>query len=179
MQKMQSTPQLQQQWSKMRTQPHCIEIYPPFQYRYDDFNPGTRDRTGSYLHTALVKDEKKSDSLVAQVKKSHQEYVKAFSNHCRLSIWQDVPKNIHRCSNGASFRSSLTKHICMTMHVILMHVLMLINTVFWFGVFFCCCLIWHCIIIIFHYFHNLNWGIMQKFNFPKERIFNLLNSYLK
>lgn len=136
MQKTQSTPQLQQQWSKMRTQQHCIEIYPPFQYRYDDFNPGTRDITGSYLHTALVKDEKKSDSLVAQVKKSHQEYVKAFSNHCRLSIWQDVPKNIHRCSNGASFRSSLTKHICMTMHVLLMHVLMLINTAFWFG---CCC----------------------------------------
>lgn len=63
----------------MRTQPHCIEIYPPFQYRYDDFNPGTRDRTGSYLHTALVKDEKKSDSLVAQVKK------KAIKNMSKLS----------------------------------------------------------------------------------------------
>lgn len=70
MQKMQSTPRLQQQLSKMRTQPHCIEIYPPFQYRYDDFNPSTRDITGSYLHTALVKHEKESDSLVTQVKKA-------------------------------------------------------------------------------------------------------------
>lgn len=78
MQKTQSTPQLQQQWSKMRTQQHCIEIYPPFQYRYDDFNPGTRDITGSYLHTALVKDEKKSDSLVAQVKKKPSRICQSF-----------------------------------------------------------------------------------------------------
>lgn len=60
--------------------------------RYEDFNPSTSEITGSYLHTVLVKHEKKSDSLVAQVKKSHQEHVKAFSNHCRLSIWQYVPK---------------------------------------------------------------------------------------
>lgn len=126
---MQSTPRLQQQWSKMRTQPHCIEIYLPFQYRYDDFNPSIRYITGSCLHTALVKHEKESDSLEAQVKTSHQEYVKAFSNHCRLSIWQDMPKNIHRCSNSASFRSSLTKPICVTLHVLLINALMLINTV--------------------------------------------------
>lgn len=138
---MQSTPRLQQQWSKMRTQPHCIEIYLPFQYRYDDFNPSIRGKTGSCLHTALVKHEKESDSLEAQVKTSHQEYVKAFSKHCRLSIWQDMPKNIHRCSNSASFRSSLTKLICVTLHVLLINALMLINTV---G-FFCCCSIWHCI----------------------------------
>lgn len=126
---MQSTPRLQQQWSKMRTQPHCIEIYLPFQYRYDDFNPSIRYITGSCLHTALVKHEKESDSLEAQVKTSHQEYVKAFSNHCRLSIWQDMPKNIHRCSNSASFRSSLTKLICVTLHFLLINALMLINTV--------------------------------------------------
>lgn len=117
MQKMQSTPRLQQQWSKMRTQPHCIEIYLPFQYRYDDFNPSIRYITGSCLHTALVKHEKESDSLEAQVKTS------------RLSIWQDMPKNIHRCSNSASFRSSLTKLICVTLHVLLINALMLINTV--------------------------------------------------
>lgn len=134
MQKMQSTPRLQQQWPKMRTQPHCIEIYLPFQYRYDDFNPSIRDITGSCLHTALVKHEKESDSLEAQVKTSHQEYVKAFSNHCRLSIWQDMPKNIHRCSNSASFRSSLTKLICVTLHVLLINALMLINTVGFFVV---------------------------------------------